>query len=68
MDKQERWYTIQWNIELLASSPEEAAKQAFDSICNGTARVFEVMDTVKDELKIVDLDDENNLTNGENKD
>lgn len=35
-------YKITWSIEISADSPEEAAKEALDSIINGCAKVFEV--------------------------
>jgi hypothetical protein len=52
-----KMYTVSWNIEILASSHREAAEEALDSIMIGTARVFEVTDTVTEKLKLIDLEE-----------
>ena len=51
-----REYIVKWDIEVIASSPEQAAREALDSIINGSAKIFSVRDsTMKKKKVLIDL-------------
>lgn len=50
-------YTITWKIELLATNPQQAAIEALDSIINGTAKVFDVIEAKDRARAIIDLEE-----------
>lgn len=50
----ENSYRIIWEIDIDAESPVEAAKQAYQSIINGTAPVFEVHQWREPEMVNID--------------
>lgn len=56
-DKPLKFYSVNWSVEILASSPQEAAEEALESIINGTAPVFEVMDQRTKDITLIDLED-----------
>lgn len=54
-------YKIIWEIELDAENPKEAAKEAFDSIVNGSSKVFivqEISGTLKCIKHEIDLEED----------
>lgn len=54
-------YKVTWQIELDAENPRKAAKEAFDSIVNGSGKVFivqEISGTVNTIKHEIDLEEE----------
>ncbi|MEW6770124.1 MAG: hypothetical protein AB1330_01845 [Bacillota bacterium] len=56
-------YFVSWEIELCATSPQEAVRRALECICNDAylARVFRVYDENGKEY-VVDLDAQSTIT------
>ena len=54
-EKPIKQYSVTWSIEVLASSPENAALLALDNIMIGTTRIFEVTEDTSKHTVLVDL-------------
>jgi hypothetical protein len=68
--KKKNDYLVNWSINISATTPLKAAREALDCIINGTAKVFEVH-TINDSRKgvigsinIVDLENGTNVIQG----
>ncbi len=50
-------YEVKWVIQLSAKNPQEAAKEAYDCIINGTSKFFTIVDQVSKKQTEVDLNE-----------